>query len=189
MSKPPYRPETARAAAPPAAASPRRSVGDRIATTLATSGGIGLAPKAPGTFGSLPGLAVGAGLHQAALRGAAALEAPAWAAPLAILGGLLALLLLAWWSIARTERLWNTHDDQRIVIDEVVGQAIAVGFFTPSWLTLVAGFALFRLFDITKPLAIGWIDREAPGALGTLFDDVLAGLVAALLLAGIVRFV
>jgi phosphatidylglycerophosphatase A len=84
-------------------------------------------------------------------------------------------MLIAFWSIARTEFKWRTHDDSRIVVDEIVGQAIAVAFLPVSWTMLVACFALFRLLDIWKPLLIGWIDRNAPGAWGTLCDDLLAG--------------
>jgi phosphatidylglycerophosphatase A len=92
------------------------------------------------------------------------------------------LTLLALWAIHVTERAWGTHDDQRIVIDEVVGQAIAVAFVAPTELSLVAGFGLFRLLDITKPLIIGWVDERGPGAVGTLFDDVLAGIGTAVVL-------
>jgi phosphatidylglycerophosphatase A len=150
---------------------------DRAAIWLATAGGIGLAPKAPGTFGSLPGLVVGAAFYQGAR---AALPGAAPAVHHAVVAVALALsTLFALWTIHVAERAWQTHDDQRIVIDEVVGQAIAVGFVAPAWWTLLLGFALFRLLDITKPLVIGWVDEHGPGAVGTLFDDVLAGMGAA----------
>ena len=138
---------------------------DRVAVLLSTAFGIGYAPKAPGTFGSLPGLALGLAL--AANAGVAVK-----------IVSLTALVGLSLWAIARTERVLETHDDQRIVIDEVAGQAIAVAFLAPGVLSAVLAFAMFRLLDITKPLAIGWIDRDGPGALGTLGDDLLAGLVA-----------
>lgn len=136
---------------------------------VSTAFGIGNAPKAPGTFGSIPGVFVG-------IACAHYLSVPAR------IGALLALCLFAWWAIHRMEKALNVHDDQRIVIDEVAGQAIAVAFLAPGWLTALLGFALFRLLDVTKPLAIGWIDREAPGAIGTLGDDLLAGLVAGAML-------
>lgn len=147
---------------------------DRLAVRVATAGGVGYAAKAPGTWGSLPGLALGAALQ--ALLG----DEP-W-----LIGTLLgAATLSACWAIARTERALRVHDDGRIVVDEVVGQAIAVAFLPLGLVSALLGFALFRLLDIKKPLAIGWIDAHAPGAVGTLGDDVLAGVVAAGVLVGV----
>ncbi len=142
---------------------------DRLAIQLAMAFGIGKAPKAPGTFGSLPGLALGVGLHHLN-------------SVLLITVALLLLAVLAWWAIARTESVLGIHDDQRIVIDEVAGQAIAVAYLTPSVFAVVLAFGLFRLLDVTKPLLIGKIDRDGPGAFGTLGDDLLAGAVAAAIL-------
>lgn len=147
---------------------------DRLAIFLATAGGIGRAPVAPGTFGSLPGLALGGVL---ALWRESFASRPMGHLVTAVV--LLACVGLAYAVIARVERLWSTHDDQRIVVDEVVGQMIAVAFVPPTLVSIVAGFVLFRALDVTKPLAIGWIDEHGPGAVGTLFDDVLAGAVAA----------
>lgn len=147
---------------------------DRLAVLTSTACGIGKAPVAPGTFGSLPGVALG---------GLLALWRESFASrPVGYLVAafvLLAAIGFAYWAIARTEKLWGTHDDQRVVVDEVVGQMIALAFVAPTPWALVLGFLLFRLLDVTKPLAIGWIDEKGPGAVGTLFDDVLAGAVAA----------
>ena len=156
---------------------------DRLAIALSMVFGIGKIPKAPGTFGSLPGLGLGYLVHVFALGWTASGDSGFSSVVLTALLLVLAVAV-AYWTIARTEAVLGIHDDQRIVIDEVVGQAIAVAFVTPSLPVYVAGFLLFRLFDITKPLAIGTIDRELPGAAGTLFDDVLAGQVAAALLCG-----
>jgi len=133
-----------------------------LARFVASGFGAGYAPVAPGTFGSLVGLALGAlllrfwpiGLSLAAL--------------LAILAGL--------WAIARI----NGGDDPGwITIDEVAGQLLAMlPLATPSPLGLLAAFALFRLLDITKPGPIGWADRQH-GAAGVMGDDVIAGLIAA----------
>lgn len=147
------------------------SASARIAIWLATSGGIGYAAKAPGTWGSLPGLLIAIALQHY-------VGAQPWTIGLCL--GL--LTVLAAWSIDRTETALQVHDDGRIVIDEVVGQAIALAFLPVTAGTILAAFGLFRLLDITKPLAIGWIDRHAPGWIGTLADDVLAGIVAALIL-------
>lgn len=167
---------------PAAPATPAYSLIDRLAVALATGLGLGFSPKAPGTFGSLPGLALGAGLSSG--LGPFTPLGERYPALLALALCLCVLTALAYWSIARTERLWQTHDDSRIVVDEVLGQAIAICLVPPSWWMGLGGFALFRFFDITKPSLIGWIDRHGPGAVGTLFDDVLAGLVTAAVLLG-----
>lgn len=144
---------------------------DRLAVWLATAGGIGYMRQAPGTWGSLPGIGIGAVLQMG-------FSAQPWLISL----GLGLLTLLAAWAIARTEHALQVHDDGRIVIDEVAGQAIAFAFLPVSVGSALAAFALFRVLDISKPLAIGWIDEKAPGWIGTLGDDILAGIVAALIL-------
>ena len=131
---------------------------------LAYGFGFGLAPKAPGTFGTLAGI------------------------PLAILVmwlpslwsvGLLAVLFLVGIPICQkgAERL-GCDDPGAVVWDEIVGYGVAVIAVPLSIWTLVAGFALFRLFDITKPWPIGWADKRVHGGLGIMLDDVLAGLMA-----------
>ena len=144
--------------------------------------GLGLSPKAPGTVGSLPGLVVACGLSW--LAGEPGGLSGSWLSPatLAVTGALVGATLVAWWVIHRAEQALGIHDDQRIVLDEVVGQAIAVAYTPVDWRWYLAGFILFRLLDITKPGPIGWLDRRGPGAFGTLFDDVLAGMIAALIL-------
>ena len=157
---------------------------DRLAIQLAMAGGIGKAKKAPGTFGSLPGLGVGWAMHQLAQP----FRSQALSYHSLLVTMLVLLTALSFWAIARTERVLGIHDDQRIVIDEVAGQAIATGWLPFSWLTYLVAFALFRLFDITKPGPIGWIDRDLPGAAGTLGDDLLAGVCAAIVGACLLYF-
>ena len=154
---------------------------DRFCIACAFAFGCGLSPIMPGTVGSLPGLALGAGIRLLADQMP---ESAPWAwRPALILVLLLVATAFAWWTIDRTEKTLGIHDDQRIVIDEVVGQAIAVAFVPLTWQWYLAGFVLFRLFDMWKPSLIGKIDRDVPGAAGTLGDDLLAGVVAAVLLA------
>ena len=149
------------------------------------AGGIGRIKKAPGTFGSLPGLVVGAGIHAVATP-LLSLSLAAYHLTILLLLGI--LTALAYWSIAKTERVLNVHDDQRIVVDEVAGQAIAVAWMPYVWIAYLAAFLLFRLFDISKPSLIGKIDRDVAGAWGTLGDDLLAGAVAAATGAGLLYF-
>lgn len=127
---------------------------------------LGLAPKAPGTFGSLAGIPLGLAIF-------------AWGQNWII--QTLALILFgifSWYVIHKTETFWNTHDDGRIVIDEVLGQAIPLSYFTGDWKMVLLAFGLFRFFDIVKPGPVGWADQKLPGAWGTLLDDVIAGVFA-----------
>ena len=75
----------------------------------------------------------------------------------------------------------TSSDPKEVVIDEVAGQLLALAFVAPTFTGYVVGFLLFRAFDIIKPGPIGWADRELKGAMGVMFDDVLAGLAAAFL--------
>lgn len=144
---------------------------DRFVVFLATGFGVGYSKKAPGTWGSIVGLPFAYLFAQ-------------WNVDHVVrILCLLAICQLGFMITARTERLWGTHDDQRIVIDEIAGQVITLAWFTPTPFTLLLGLGLFRLFDIWKPGPIGWIDEKGPGAWGTFYDDVLAGIAAAVTLA------
>lgn len=161
---------------------------DRIAIALAVGFGMGLIRRAPGTWGSLLGFPLGAVIYGVATHFypanpplLAQLSAFAWVLLIATFLGLIGLAYLI---IDRTESAWKTHDDSRIVIDEVVGQAMCVSMFQPSIGTYAVAFLLFRLFDISKPGLIGWADRRLPGAWGTLLDDIIAGFVVAVILIG-----
>lgn len=136
---------------------------------------------APGTWGSLPGIPLAIGIHEL-VRSQTGEQWPAL-----FFTGLAAVCLLlvpgCLSIIRRTEAHWGTHDDKRIVIDEVLGMVLTLVWFPPTPAVLVLGFALFRLFDIWKPWPVREIDQQWPGALGTLFDDVVAGLMAAVVIA------
>jgi phosphatidylglycerophosphatase A len=117
--------------------------------------------------------------------------------PLAAAGAALyalavALLLGAGiWAAGEVERASGVEDDGRIVIDEVVGQLIALApllgdpepLRTPLW--LVTGFVAFRVFDVWKPGPVRWAERRFSGGAGVMLDDVVAGAFTALLLAGL----
>ena len=152
-------------------------VTDWLAIALATAGGAGFAPKAPGTAGSLVGVAAYLALEWAG-AGAYYLHA------------IIFFFIIGIWASSRVEHLWG-HDAQRIVIDEVVGQMITFG--TAAWgyqlsaFYVILGFALFRLFDIVKPFPIRHLERFK-GGLGVVMDDVGAGLYALAALT-LVRYV
>lgn len=147
---------------------------------LAFGLGSGLAPKAPGTFGSLAALAFFPLL--------ALLPLPAYLAVLAAaaVGGV--------WICEHAARALDVHDDGRIVWDEFAGQWLALLPLLPvaawdlrSLVGLAAGFGLFRLFDIAKPWPIGYFDKSVPGGFGIMLDDLIAGAFAALALWGLLR--
>ena len=161
----------------------------RLAKLIATAGGLGLSPVAPGTLGSIPGVFLGLWLS----RGLA--ENPLFYATL-----WLGFIAIGLWSVIVFEQSFQAHDDQRIVIDEVIGQSLVflpVVFLAPALLSAdvpqqvilgVLAFALFRLFDIWKPGPIGWIDRNMHSPLGTYLDDLVAGVFAALVLSMLLIF-
>ena len=128
---------------------------------LAFGLGSGLAPKAPGTFGTLAAIPIYMLLNQLPLAGYA-----------------LALILafaLGIWICEKTARDLGVHDHGGIVWDEFVGFWITMFVAPPQWWWIVAGFLLFRFFDIAKPFPISWLDRHVKGGLGIMLDDAVAG--------------
>ena len=146
---------------------------------LASAGGAGYAPVAPGTFGSAVGVVLYAALVWSGAR------------PLELLWVALTASWAGVWAAEQGERLWARRDDGRIVIDEVAGQLFALFplvLLLPAenWLApapLLAGFLIFRALDIWKPGPVRWAERNLPGGEGVMFDDVLAGIFSGLLLA------
>ena len=126
--------------------------------------GSGASPVAPGTFGT-------------AMAVALYLLLP----PMPWFAYLLFLLLgfvLGIWLCGRTATDIGVHDHGGIVWDEFVGYWITMFLAPAGWQYVVAGFVLFRLFDIVKPWPIRWLDRHVEGGLGIMIDDVLAGVMA-----------
>ena len=87
-------------------------------------------------------------------------------------------VLCAWISVHLYEKWNHRHDPKEVVIDELVGMWITLIGVPTQISVFICGFFLFRVFDIWKPFPIDWVDRKIPGSFGTLFDDVLAGLLA-----------
>jgi phosphatidylglycerophosphatase A len=142
---------------------------------LAFGVGAGLAPRAPGTFGTL--IALPFWLLLALLPPAA----------YAVAVG--ALFVFGCWLCGESARLLGVHDHPGIVFDEIVGFLVACAPLlalplTEQPLWLLAAFVLFRLFDILKPWPIGALDRGLQGGLGIMLDDLLAGIFTAALLYG-----
>ncbi len=135
--------------------------------------GLGLPKKAPGTWGTVGGLLV--------------------ALPIMHLGfvGFLMITLLGCmvgsYICGKTSELMAVHDDPHIVFDEWVGVWIAllpVAHFGQkamplAWISILLVFLLFRLFDILKPFPINWADKKVSGGFGIMLDDILAGIMSA----------
>jgi len=143
----------------------------RAANLISTWFGCGYSPFAPGTAGSLAALAIAIPLHLYA-------GFPGWVFLL------LAAVLFApaVWAAGVTAEAVKRKDPSIVVVDEVIGQWIAVaGALRLDWKTWLAAFLLFRLFDIWKPPPVRQLEA-LPGGLGINADDVMAGIYAALVL-------
>ena len=146
----------------------------RAALGLATAAGLGYLPVAPGTWGSLPGVAL------------------AWALGgvgqgLALVAALAAVVLLGTWAAGQAARHVGREDPGIVVVDEVAGQMMTLLFLPPSPRVLLAGFLLFRVLDILKPFPARSLER-LPGGPGIMADDLAAGIYGNLLLQAGVHF-
>ncbi|MFP4274734.1 MAG: phosphatidylglycerophosphatase A [Paracoccaceae bacterium] len=148
-----------------------------MSRAIATLFGIGYLRPAPGTWGSLAAIPLAWALH--VLGGF-------WLLALATV----AVTALGWWAVTREIEGRADKDPSEIVIDELAGQWVAFWAvsggammsgapLTALWPGWIAGFVLFRLFDIWKPGPVGWADRRG-GATGVMLDDLIAGAFAAL---------
>lgn len=127
---------------------------------LATGFGLGMFPKAPGTFGTFLGLALAVVFPDNLYL-------------------MLAISLLGVWVAHAAEKILQQHDSPKIVIDEIAGYLLAA--FNWHGYYLLAAFLLFRAFDIIKPEPIRVL-QKLPGGLGVMADDLAAGLLTNLLL-------
>ncbi len=156
-----------------------------------TTFGVGYLPLMPGTYGS----AVGVGVYllfahsekyiytRYGLDGGTDAQITAWLHA----GNLILFLLfclLGIWAANRATILFKNKDPQQAVVDEVIGQLITFLFvpFLVSWHFILAGFLLFRLFDIWKPYPIDSL-QNLPAGIGVCADDILAGVYAGTCLA------
>ena len=141
-----------------------------IALAIATGGGAGYSPVAPGTAGSAVGLLLFWPL--------ASLSLPLYAVTVT------GTVCVAIWAAEQMCRLWNTQDDGRIVVDEIAGQLVTLAPLlflgrAHSFGWVVTGFVLFRCLDVWKPGPVRWLDQNLHGGAGVVLDDVLAGVFGA----------
>jgi len=141
-------------------------------TLIATCFGVGLLPKAPGTWGSLVALPLGWGL---AMAGGGRL----------LLVAAMICFVVGWWAAREYIGRTDVEDPPEVVIDEVAGQWLVLAAAPLDPVAYGVAFLLFRLFDIWKPGPIGQADRNFSGGMGVMLDDILAGLFA---LVGMVIF-
>ncbi len=86
-------------------------------------------------------------------------------------------IIAAIWLCGKAQTLMRTHDDPRIVLDEIVGFWVAAAFLPRTWLAISLAFILFRVFDSVKLPPYSWLER-APGGYGVVLDDIGAGIIA-----------
>ena len=135
------------------------------AVLVATAGGAGLVPGAPGTYGTAVTVPLAWALGRAGLP---------WyllaTAVVTVVGSVAAGVFC---------RAVGKHDDQRIVVDEVAGYLVTLAPVAATWPNLIAGFVIFRIFDIWKPFPVRSLDRHVKGGFGVVADDLAAGVYGA----------
>jgi phosphatidylglycerophosphatase A len=141
---------------------------------IAVGFGSGLAPKAPGTAGTLVAIPLYLVMQ-----------------PLPLISYLLittCLFIAGIWICTYAAEKFGVHDHPAIVFDEIVGYLITMIAVPGGWAAMTVGFVLFRLFDAIKPWPVSWFDRNVNGGLGIMLDDVVAGVLALAVIQGLVYF-
>lgn len=136
--------------------------------------GVGLLPKAPGTFGTLAAIPL-------------AFAMGFWLSANAYLLLTSVVIFLSIFICELYERNSKEHDSGHIVIDEVVGYLVSFVWLPVTWQSALAAFILFRFFDIIKPYPISVLDRKVQGGLGVMIDDIAAGFITNIILQAVAR--
>ena len=148
---------------------------DKMVVFLATGFYIGHIPLAPGTFGTLLGLPIGFILARLKLSVAVVL--------------IVLLIAIAVWIANRAESALKKSDPGCIVIDEIAGMVVTLWGLPFNLTTVLIGFIIFRILDISKPFPIRYLDQRLPGGLGVVMDDVAAGVLANIFLRIIITLI
>lgn len=146
----------------------------RFVVIAATWFGSGFAPVASGTFGTAAAIPFYLLLSRLSL-------------PLYVVVTALFTVVACPISGA-AEEIFNEKDSGKIVIDEVAGYLVTMAGVACNWKTVLAGFFLFRLFDIVKPAPARWFDRKMKNGAGVVLDDIAAGIYACIVLHLVERF-
>ncbi len=141
---------------------------NRFLLILATGFGVGYSPLAPGTMGTLIAIPIYYFLST--------IPSPIYETTL------IAFFFLSVWISENAEIFFGKKDDPRIVIDEMMGFLITMLWLPKTIFLVVAGFFLFRFFDILKPFPIRRIEKRWRGGYGVVLDDILAGIYANIIL-------
>lgn len=151
------------------------SAADYLALAIATFG-VGYLPLMPGTFGSLVGIGIFLLLRQT---------------PAGLMVSIIVVTIAGIWAGSRTEALAGRKDPSKVVVDEVAGQLIAtlplVFFGQWSIAAVMVSFVLFRFFDIVKPYPANRL-QELRAGFGIMYDDLVAGVYAAVLVWIFIKF-
>jgi phosphatidylglycerophosphatase A len=137
---------------------------NKLVIALATGCGVGMIPKAPGTWGSLAAFIPWLFIKD--------LPLPVY------LSVLLAVFIIGFFVSGSAEKILDQPDAGPIVIDEILGMFITLALVPGGPGIWILGFVLFRIFDIFKPFPVSWFDRNIHGGIGIMMDDVIAGLYA-----------
>ncbi len=145
-------------------------------TWLASWFGCGFINPAPGTWGSLGALPFGVAIY--AFLGKEALCVAA-----------VVVTIIGYFVADKFDKAMGGHDSKMIVIDEVAGQWLAMIPAALNPFLIILSFVFFRFFDILKPWPVSFFDQKVKGAAGVMGDDIVAGLMAALVIIGINAFI
>jgi phosphatidylglycerophosphatase A len=144
----------------------------RLAVFIATAGYTGYFPIAPGTVGSAVGLLV--------------YLLVAWAAlPIVEVAAIALTFAAGAWAATHAERFFGSIDPGPVVIDEVLGMLITLAFIPAGWEAMLAGFLIFRVFDVIKPYPANRLE-SFHGGFGIMADDAMAGVYANLALRALI---
>jgi phosphatidylglycerophosphatase A len=144
---------------------------NKLAILIATGFGSGYSPFASGTAGSLVGLVIFWGISGLS--------------PLPYFLLLVILFLIGWYCAGVAEKNFKEKDSSRIVVDEIHGMLLTLWALPHHTTYIIAGFFLFRLFDVWKPFPARYLERKVPGGLGVMLDDTAAALYANGILHGV----
>lgn len=140
----------------------------QITEAIATAGYVGYIPFAPGTFGA----AIGCLIYLAVPYIPVAM----------IFIGLAGFIAFSVWIAGEAEKILNSKDPGCVIIDEIAGMMVTFFALPRSVYIGIAGFVIFRFFDILKPFPIKWMEKKFSGGFGVVIDDVAAGVISNIVL-------
>jgi phosphatidylglycerophosphatase A len=152
----------------------KKDMFDRLILLAAEGLGLGRIPVAPGTFGTLAAIPL--------------IWLMAWMdkGPMAFF--LVSLILCSVYVADRAEGIRGVKDPGSIVIDEIAGFCVTMTLVPVGWTSIVLGFIAFRCFDILKPFPVKYFEIKFSGGAGIVLDDIMAGVLAALVLKFLYSF-